>query len=267
MPNIRVDPVTLAVRSGLYHQPSRRTTPPIGKSTLGFIDPNTGQVSDPGDPNVFNDPNDPINATRESIDFFGRVAHAIESFFGIGSGRTEADVIVPIQNDLMVALGGITQRILIGRNPSLDELLQMFVQVKQYAAYFIKYVSDQRFFDGRASAQALDTVMPYIDGSCGYQPRTWNQDGLLFPTIPDCGFTWGDGTIAGPGTNGMLGALRRAIEERGGSVVARLPLVSSSTTPTGTSLPLIAPSTSFMGLSTPMLIAIGAIVILAWSKR
>ena len=141
-----------------------------------------------------------------------QIATALKSF--IGSGHLEANVIVPIQNQLMGQLGTVTDQILIGKTPSLDTLLGLYKEVWLLFVAFQEFVLSRRFTDRRASGQALNTVMPYADGSCGYAvPLGFTA----YPSSHNC-LNWGDGTLGGIGANGMLGALGRAIQNAGGTV-------------------------------------------------
>lgn len=141
---------------------------------------------------------------------FVKAFAALEDYFNIGAGRTEADIIVPFQNEIMARLDEITDALV--RNPAASTLQAMYREVGEIGQRFRAFVSDSRLTDGRASEQALNDVMPYIDGSCGYH---WPP-----PMMPDsrgC-LRWGDGTPGGPGTDGMLGAIGRAIVRRGGMI-------------------------------------------------
>ena len=133
----------------------------------------------------------------------------------IGRGRNEADIIVPIQNQLINPQGTgqldqITQ--ILVRRPSVQGLQALYDEVQRIGGAFLQFVSDPAFKDGRASAQAADTIMPYINGTCGYQ---WPPP--MSPTRSNC-LTWGAGTPGGAGQDGMLGALARAILAQGGTV-------------------------------------------------
>lgn len=156
------------------------------------------------------------------IPVVGPIVSQLLSLFGnafanIGRGHMEADEIVPTQNELMAYLGEITNQLIAQPGPNVPQLQAYLYLVKGAGIAFQQFVSNSRFIDGRASQQALNTVMPYIDGSCGYHwpppmaPQQWN-----------C-LTWGDGTPGGPGTNGMYGAIQRAILLLGGSPVPGTP--------------------------------------------
>lgn len=150
----------------------------------------------------------------EVVNTFDVVLNELTGWLGIGAGRQEANLIVPVQNQVMAALGNVTNQILTGSVVSVATLQGLYRTVWQYGVGFQEFVLLNTFTDRRASGQALNTVMPYIDGSCGYPvpvastatPGKWN-----------C-LTWGAGTIGGPGTNGMLGAITRAIQAQGGAL-------------------------------------------------
>lgn len=188
-----------------------------------------------------------------------------EQWLGIGQGRVEADLIVPTQNDLVyIKLASITDQIRIGQNPDLATLYDLWRQVWMGGVGFVEFVLLKTFTDRRASGQALNTVMPYIDGTCGYPEPVGAK---ASPGLSNC-LTWGDGTIGGPGTNGMLGAIGRAIVAQGGTVQP-LPTVTQaanqgyqlSETPGGPGEPTV------MGLSTPMLVGLGALALFMFSKK
>jgi len=149
-----------------------------------------------------------------TLSIFRAAIGAFEGWLGIGKGSAEADIIVPAQNQLMDRLGAITDQILVSRAPGLSVLASLYLEVWQLALGFMEFVLDLEFTDRRASGQALNTVMPYIDGTCGYSEPLGLE---AFPGQRNC-LTWGDGTLGGPGEDGMLGAIGRAIEIMGGVV-------------------------------------------------
>ncbi len=188
-----------------------------------------------------------------------------ENWLGIGPGRNEADLIVPSQNDLVyVKLSAITDQIRVGQNPDLATLYDLWRQVWIAGVGFVEFVLMKTFTDRRASGQALNTVMPYIDGTCGYPVPIGPK---AIPGMSNC-LTWGDNTVGGPGTNGMLGAIGRAIAAQGGSVQT-LPSVTQaanqgyqlSDTPGGGGEPTI------MGLSTPLVVGLGIAALFMFSKK
>ena len=184
-----------------------------------------------------------------------------EAWFHIGAGRREADIIVPVQNQLMLHLGTITNEILTGASPSVTDLQSFYRDVWASAVAFQEFVLMCNFTDRRASGQALNTVMPYIDGSCGYQiPAGFTES----PTQWNC-LSWGDGTVGGIGRDGMLGAIARAIRNAGGTVPALPDLHQSANQgiqPAQINSPIfgvggLLPPT-IMGISTP-LVLVGAV--------
>jgi hypothetical protein len=192
---------------------------------------------------------------------FSQLLNRFEQWFHIGAGRREADIIVPTQNNLMATLGNITNQILIPNNPGLDTLDNLYRQVWMMGVAFMEFVLQRQFTDRRASGQALNTIMPYIDGSCGYPvPVGYTATPSQFNCL-----SWGDGTIGGVGTNGMLGAIGRAITAQGGTIPSLPNLqqaansgIKLSTIP----LPGGIPGT-IMGISTPLLaLGVGAFLLL-----
>lgn len=181
----------------------------------------------------------------------------ILSSSGIGAGRAEADVIVPMQNRLMYNLGQITDAIRTGQTPTLSTLLTLYSNVQSLANNFIKFVLSAQFTDRRASGQALNTVMPYIDGSCGYPVPLPSQ---ATPSKSNC-ISWGDGTIGGVGTNGMLGAIARAIANAGGTAPGG-GVITNPGTGTGSGGIL-----STMGLSSAQWVIVGLVALYLYGKK
>jgi hypothetical protein len=188
-----------------------------------------------------------------------------ESWFGIGAGRREADIIVPVQNQLMSHLGTITNQFLTGMSPSVSQLNQLYRDVWASAVGFQEFVLMRNFTDRRASGQALNTVMPYIDGSCGYAiPAPWTETPSQFHCI-----SWGDGTVGGVGQDGMLGALTRALGSNPGlpdlhqaanSGIRPTQIIGG---PGGGLIPGLPPTV--MGVSTPL--ALIGLLALFWYSR
>jgi hypothetical protein len=209
-------------------------------------------------------------AIQSAAQFIAR----FEQWFHVGAGRHEADIIVPVQNDMMTALGPITDQILVGRNPDAHQLAALYREVWARAVSFQEFVLMKNFTDRRASGQALNTVMPYIDGSCGYQEPVGPT---ATPSRFNC-LSWGDGTLGGIGTNGMLGAIARAIESVGGSVPSLpdlhqaanqgIPITNPGSVPGG-GVPGVTPGAGgslFMGVSTPLALMIGVAALFFWKR-
>ena len=160
-----------------------------------------------------------VAAGMSQIPGIGAVAGPVSSFVAqaislIGKGRREADIIVPLQNQITAQLGTITNQFRTGTNPSLGTLQQLYVQTWMLGVTFQEFVLQRAFTDRRASGQALNTLMPFIDGSSGYPVPLGAQ---AFPGQQGT-LRWGDGTLGGPGNDGILGALSRAIAAAGGTV-------------------------------------------------
>lgn len=212
-----------------------------------------------------------------AIQTFTTMLSQMESWFGIGAGRREADIIVPVQNQMMDALGIITQQILTSQSPSVEQLILYYREVWVRAVAFQEFVLQKNFTDRRASGQALNTVMPYLDGSCGYSEPVGMT---ATPTQFHC-ISWGDGTVGGVGTNGMLGAIGRAILAQDGSLPMLpdlhqaanqgIPVTNPGTIPGG-GIPGITPGytppgTTIMGVSTPLALMIGVVGLFLFSRK
>lgn len=245
--------------------PNALQVPSIGSGNLSLLQavtvganfiPGVGQVSS--------------QAIQSASQFIAQ----FEQWFHIGAGRREADIIVPVQNDMMNALGPITDQIRTGRNPDAYTLAALYREVWARAVSFQEFVLMKNFIDRRASGQALNTVMPYIDGSCGYSEP-------VGPTATPGRFnclSWGDGTIGGVGTNGMLGAIARAIQEIGGEIPSLpdlhqaanqgIPITNPGSVPGG-GVPGVTPGAGqslFMGVSTPLALMIGVAALFFWKR-
>lgn len=264
------------------HSPRRRFgLGKLGDTFVGPIDPNTFNMNALQVPSIGTGAPSALQTMAVGTNFIpgvGQIASVVlttfnqflnqfESWFHIGAGRREADIIVPTQNSMMTALGGITNQILVGQNPGLDTLGSLYRQVWIMGVAFMEFVLQRQFTDRRASGQALNTVMPYIDGSCGYpEPVGFTAQ----PSRYNC-ISWGDGTIGGVGTNGMLGALSRAIQQAGGTVQV-LPTVQQaanqgirlSSIPMPGTIPGL-PAT-IMGVSTPIALALGIGALVMYKK-
>lgn len=149
-----------------------------------------------------------------TISIFSNAIKSFETWLGIGKGRAEADIIVPVQNELMNRLNQVTNAILLGKSPSMVELQGYYLEVWQLGLGFMEFVINPQFTDRRASGQALNGIMPYIDGSCGYAVPLGTT---AYAGSHNC-LSWGSGTLGGNGTDGMLGAIGRAIRNMGGTL-------------------------------------------------
>lgn len=279
------------LRGGMYIFPEEGLSQYVGEG-LGFTipDPNTFdvnalQVPSQGSGNM--SLLQTISLGANFVPGVGQVASVViqsaaqfiakfESWFGIGAGRREADIIVPVQNDMISALGNVTNQIRTGQDPDVNMLASLYRQVWARGVSFQEFVLMRNFTDRRASGQALNTVMPYIDGSCGYSVPV----GITAtPGQFNC-LSWGDGTVGGVGQNGMLGAIARAIQAKGGTIPSLpdlhqsanqgIPVTNPGTVPGG-GVPGVTPGTgtlpmTIMGVSTPLAVMMGIAVLYFWKR-
>lgn len=145
----------------------------------------------------------------------------------IGKGRREADIITPVQNQIGQRLAEINRAI---DYSSILALQDFYMEVQDLGKQLEAFVSDPRFTDGRASHQALDTIMPLIDGT--------NADGQI--VRPD---------------GGTLGSIVRAIQKLGGNIQSAIPTQGAGMGPTlQTQLPGLAflPQSGFLPPTSPL---------------
>ena len=122
----------------------------------------------------------------------GAISKAISS---IGSGRKEADKIVPVQNELMALVTQIIDS--YPRSRSIADLQSMLAILQANWKKFQDFVGNRSVFpDGRAAQQALGDVGPYVrslqgsliqritDLGGGTQPMTLMQG----PGVPSLRF-------------------------------------------------------------------------------
>lgn len=98
-------------------------------------------------------------------DDFKSAWNALENFSFFGRGRSEADVIVPLQNRIGDRLAAINTGI---ASANIAQLQQWHTEVRRMGTLFLTFLRDDKFEDGRASQQAANDIMPLIDGSGGY---------------------------------------------------------------------------------------------------
>jgi hypothetical protein len=236
--------------------------------TLGFVDLSVG--TNEGNYSVLGAVSTGLNfvpvvgpIASGASQVLGSAIGAFKNWFG--SGRAEADVIVPKQNDLVAHLDTITNQILVGLSPSLSTLDALYREVWQLAVGFMEFVAMREFTDRRASGQALNTIMPYIDGTCGYPVPLPLR--IPYPSQADC-LMWGDGTIGGVGSNGMLGAIGRAMVMQGGSIPNLPSIIDSANdgiTVSGSTIPPGGVVTA--GFSTPLAVGLGIVALFLFSRK
>jgi len=102
----------------------------------------------------------------------GAIAVGLSLLHLIGKGRREADMIVPIQNKIGERLKEISNA--IDTSVNVSQLQSLFNELQAIGQAFKEFVGSPQFRDGRASQQALNTIMPLIDGTAGYHwPPPW----------------------------------------------------------------------------------------------
>jgi hypothetical protein len=130
------------------------------------------------------------------------VGEAIVNVIGIRAGADEANVITRVQTPLGNQLVAINAAIPYA-NPA--QLQTMYNAVAQLGQQFKQFVASSIFTDGRASTQALNTIMPLVDGSGSYSSKNST------PGCIHCG-------PAGGGEDGIMGSIARQMAALGVSV-------------------------------------------------
>jgi hypothetical protein len=151
-------------------------------------------------------------ATIPIVGAIGAAAAAVvillNHVLNVGAGRKEADLIttVPssgqsVQNTVGNFLATVNNQIPVA---SVTQLQALASDMYQVAQKLMSFVTSPLFKDGRASEQCLNTIMPLIDGSCGYR---WAGTGVTMqPSQENCG-------PAGGGEQGTLGSIERQIQK------------------------------------------------------
>ena len=124
----------------------------------------------------------------------------LKQIFGIGVGAHEADVIVPLQNQIQTTVLAPISDFLTGyHNGSLtvscSDCQTYLSQIKATETKWLKYLHETQWADGRAAHQAEATLQPYftamkseledcVKQKCGILPGT----GII--TNPDGSINW-----------------------------------------------------------------------------
>lgn len=92
------------------------------------------------------------------------VIQKIENFLHIGTGHMEADRITPIQNDVFLnVVKPITDNVnLYGSTLSYQTLSAMWNAIEAVKAKWLTFLHSTNWSDGRAAAQAEETLAPYF---------------------------------------------------------------------------------------------------------
>jgi len=131
---------------------------------------------------------------------------ALLNVIGIRSGADEANVITKVQTPLGNQLIAINSAIPYA---SVSQLQTMYSAVGQLGQQFRTFVANSIFTDGRASTQALNTIMPLIDGTGQYTSKS------SAPGCSHCG-------PAGGGEDGIQGSIARQLGKLGVNVTQYL---------------------------------------------
>lgn len=146
----------------------------------------------------------------------GEFLYRIGRAFGIGKGRAEADMIAPVANSLVnpEGTGRLNEIVRDYPHAGLTQLQDYYNELATIKAKYLDFLHDERFTDGRASAQAEADMIPLIDDniykieqrivSLGgitqppqitqntgtWQPRLNYPAQSTFPAIPQAGVIW-----------------------------------------------------------------------------
>lgn len=114
-------------------------------------------------------------AQAEVLDVSSAITHArdlwrdIERLFGIGAGRREADVIVPLQNDvhrtLIAPVSDFLTQYKVDHAATCAELQQWKARVVQGETQWLSFLHTTQWQDGRAAMQGEATLKPYFDNA------------------------------------------------------------------------------------------------------
>jgi hypothetical protein len=103
-----------------------------------------------------------------------KIVGMISRLLGIGAGRMEADVIVPIQNEVVASVIGPASAYLTPgqTTPDTSQLTQQDLDVIQQALekterVWLDFLHNTSWKDGRAANQAETTLAPYFSGLLG----------------------------------------------------------------------------------------------------
>jgi hypothetical protein len=155
------------------------------------------------------------------------IGEALLNVIGVRRGADEADVITRVQTPLGNQLIAINNAIPYA---SIAQLQTLYTAVVQMGQQFKQFVANPVFTDGRASTQALNTIMPLIDGTGDYTSKNSSAG------CNHCG-------PAGGGEDGTLGSISRQIMNIGGTPYAP-PIVTQG--PNGGYFPTLqSPSLSY----------------------
>lgn len=124
----------------------------IGVAGLGQFDPGTITAS--------------VSAIDTAVTDAKSAWDALEAALGIGAGRREADVIVPVQNKIVETIIAPVSDYLTSINngthtPTCNELQMWLGAVTQAKRSWDNFLYNTTWQDGRAAQQAAATLQPY----------------------------------------------------------------------------------------------------------
>lgn len=137
------------------------------------------------------------------------VGEMLINAIGIRKGADEADVITKVQTPLGNSLIAINSAI---PHANAQQLQTMYSAVSKMGQQFMQFVGQSIFVDGRASTQALNTIMPLINGSGDYTSKN------SAPGCVHCG-------PPGGGEDGILGSIIRQLNAMGANFIMAPPTV------------------------------------------
>lgn len=113
----------------------------------------------------------------------------IKQIFGIGAGAREADVIVPIQNQIhqqiLAPVGDFLERVRTNQvNPTCADCTAWRTQLVEAETKWLAYLHNTEWQDGRAAQQAEATLAPIFKSQ---------KDELQVCINQKCGLTGGGG--------------------------------------------------------------------------
>ena len=105
--------------------------------------------------------------------------NTVESWFGIGAGRREADEITPTQNQLQTAIiSPIYAQMANGTAMSCGTIATLYLSAFKAWQQWMHFLHDTSWSDGRAAVQAEATLAPYFNtilgsdsGAAGQYPQ------------------------------------------------------------------------------------------------
>lgn len=107
-----------------------------------------------------------VSALKNFVTQAKQLWHDLEDALGIGAGRREADVVVPVQNEVVSRIITPVSAYLTSINngtitPTCTDLRVWYAQVLDAENSWLHFLHDTQWIDGRAADQAESTLLPY----------------------------------------------------------------------------------------------------------